>query len=400
MPVYIYEGKTLNGSVAKGKAEYLNINEARESLRGKGIFINSIKEENASMNIEFNFKKNIPYQDLAIFCRQLHFGLAAGIPMLRAIGMIKDQIEHKNLKSILTNVYEEIQKGSALSEVLGQHKEIPYMLTAMVEVGEATGNIDHIMGEMAEYYDKQHRQKKTIDAALTYPKFLLAFSICIVIGLVTFVVPTFVDSILSAGQELPLPTQVLIAISNFVKNNFLLLTIVVIGLYIIKLTLIDANPKIQYEKDKFLVTNKKLSPITQQIFTARFARTFALLVQGGMSVMDGLEIAGNAVDNRYIKKMIEECNYMIQKGQGIGDSLETRKIFPKMMTQMMKVGEETGSIDDILKKTSEYYEIEAEFAIKKLTALIEPVMIAFLAFIVGFVVISLAMPMFQVMGAV
>ena len=320
--------------------------------------------------------------------------------MLRAIGMIKDQIEHKKLKSILTNVYEEIQKGSALSEVLGQHKEISYMLTAMVEVGEATGNIDQIMGEMAEYYDKQHRQKKTIDAALTYPKFLLAFSICIVIGLVTFVVPTFVDSILSAGQELPLPTQALIAISDFIKNNFLLLTVVAIGLYIIKLTLIDTNPKVQYEKDRFLVTNKKLSPITQQIFTARFARTFALLVQGGMSVMNGLEIAGNAVDNRYIKKMIEECNYMIQKGQGIGDSLETRKIFPKMMTQMMKVGEETGSIDDILKKTSEYYEIEAEFAIKKLTALIEPVMIVFLAFIVGFVVISLAMPMFQVMGAV
>lgn len=400
MPIYVYEGKTLNGSVEKGKAEYLNINAARESLRGKGIFINSIKEETASMNIEFNFKKNIPYQDLAIFCRQLHFGLAAGIPMLRAIGMIKDQIEHKKLKSILTNVYEEIQKGSALSEVLGQHKEISYMLTAMVEVGEATGNIDQIMGEMAEYYDKQHRQKKTIDAALTYPKFLLAFSICIVIGLVTFVVPTFVDSILSAGQELPLPTQALIAISDFIKNNFLLLTVVAIGLYIIKLTLIDTNPKVQYEKDRFLVTNKKLSPITQQIFTARFARTFALLVQGGMSVMNGLEIAGNAVDNRYIKKMIEECNYMIQKGQGIGDSLETRKIFPKMMTQMMKVGEETGSIDDILKKTSEYYEIEAEFAIKKLTALIEPVMIVFLAFIVGFVVISLAMPMFQVMGAV
>ena len=400
MPIYVYEGKTLNGSVAKGKAEYFNINEARESLRGKGIFINSIKEETASMNIEFNLKKNIPYQDIAIFCRQLHFGLAAGIPMLRAISMVKDQIEHKKLKKILNNVYEEIQKGSALSEVLGQHKEIPYMLTAMVEVGEATGNIDHIMGEMAEYYDKQHRQKKTIDAALTYPKFLLAFSICIVIGLVTFVVPTFVDSILSAGQELPLPTQVLIAISDFVKNNFLLLIVVSIGLYIFKLTLIDTNPKIQYEIDRFLVTNKKLSPITQQIFTARFARTFALLVQGGMSVMNGLEIAGNAVDNRYIKKMVEECNLLIQKGAGRGDSLETRQIFPKMMTQMMKVGEETGSIDDILKKTSEYYEIEAEFAIKKLTALIEPIMIVFLAFIVGFVVISLAMPMFQVMGTV
>ena len=111
MPIYVYEGKTLNGSVAKGKAEYFNINEARESLRGKGIFINSIKEETASMNIEFNLKKNIPYQDIAIFCRQLHFGLAAGIPMLRAISMVKDQIEHKKLKKILNNVYEEIQKG-------------------------------------------------------------------------------------------------------------------------------------------------------------------------------------------------------------------------------------------------------------------------------------------------
>ena len=122
--------------------------------------------------------------------------------MLRAIGMIKDQIEHKRLRKILDNVHEEVQKGSALSEVFRKHKDIPFMLTAMVEVGEATGNIDQVMEEMADYYDKQHRQKKKIDAALTYPKFLLVFAICIVMGLVSFVVPTFVDSILSAGQEL------------------------------------------------------------------------------------------------------------------------------------------------------------------------------------------------------
>ena len=400
MPIFIYQGKTISGSVVKGKADYSSNVEAREHLRSKGIFVTSIKEESKSNNIEFSFKKAISSRDLAIFCRQMHFALAAGIPMLRAIDMIKDQIENKKLKKVVDNVYEEIQKGLSLSEVLHKHKEIPYMLSAMIEVGEATGKVDEILGEMSEYYDKQHRQQKTIDAALTYPKFLLGFAICIVIGLVSFVVPTFVDSILSAGQELPAPTKMLIAISDFTKNNFLLLILMAIGIYIFKLLVIDTNETIQFAKDKFLVRDKHLAQITQQIFTARFARTFGLLVQGGMNITTALTIAGNAVDNRYIKKSIEECNHMIQKGMAIGVSLEAEKVFPMMMTQMIKVGEETGKLEDVLKKTSDYYEIEAEFAIKKLTALIEPIMIVFLAFIVGFVVISLAMPMFQVMGAV
>ena len=253
---------------------------------------------------------------------------------------------------------------------------------------------------MADYYDKQHRQKKKIDAALTYPKFLLVFAICIVMGLVSFVVPTFVDSILSAGQELPIPTKIVIAISDFINSNFLLLVLMVIAIIVVKKLFIDTNYPIQYQIDKFLVTDKYLGKITQQIFTARFARTFAMLVKGGMNIIESLSIAGNAVDNKFIKEAIDESTKLITTGAGIGDTLESRRIFPKMLTQMMKVGEDTGSLDDILKKTAEYYEIEADFALQKLTALIEPIMIVFLAIVVGFVVISIAMPMFQVMGAV
>ena len=274
------------------------------------------------------------------------------------------------------------------------------MLTEMVEFGEATGSIDTVMEEMADYYDKQHRQKKKIDAALTYPKFLLGFAICIVIGLVSFVVPTFVETILSAGQELPVPTKIIIAISDFINSNFLWIVLIVIGLILVKKFFIDTNYAIQYKIDKFLVTDKHLGKITSQIFTARFARTFGMLVKGGMSIIDSLAISGNAVDNKFIKESIDESNKLISTGAGIGDTLESKKIFPTMLTQMIKVGEDTGSLDDILKKTSEYYEIEAEFAIQKLTSLIEPIMIVVLAFIVGFVVISIAMPMFQVMGAV
>lgn len=400
MPVFLYEGKSLDGSSVKGMIELETKDDVKEMLRNKGIFPTSVRENNKGATLEFSMKKGIPFEHLAILCRQFYFTLSAGVPMLRAIAMIKDQIEHKKLKKILDNVFEEVQKGSALSEVLHKHKDIPFMLTAMVEVGEATGNLDQIMEEMADYYDKQHRQKKKIDAALTYPKFLLVFAICIVIGLVSFVVPTFVDSILSAGQELPLPTKMVIAISEFITSNFILLILMVIALILIKKLFIDTNYVIQYQIHKFLVKDKHLGKITQQIFTARFARTFAMLVKGGMNIIESLTIAGNAVDNKFIKEAVDESTRLISTGAGIGDTLENKKIFPLMLTQMMKVGEDTGSLDSILMKTAEYYEIESDFALQKLTALIEPIMIMFLAIIVGFVVISIAMPMFQVMGAV
>lgn len=398
MPIFLYEGKLLDGSKVKGTAELKTKYDVRYMLREKGIFPVSITENKTSL--EFSFRKTIPFESLAILCRQFYFTLSAGIPMVRAISMIKDQIQHKKLKSILGNVFEEVQKGSSLSEVFHKHKEIPFMLTAMIEVGEATGSIDQVMEEMADYYDKQHRQRKKIDAALTYPKFLLIFAICIVMGLVSFVVPTFVETILSAGQELPLPTKMVIAISDFITSNILQIILVVIGLILVKKLFIDTNYKIQYRIDKFMVTDKYLGKITQQIFTARFARTFAMLIKSGMGVIESLAIAGNAVDNRFIKKSVDEAAKSISTGARIGETLEIKNIFPLMLTQMMKVGEDTGNLDGILMKTAEYYEIEAEFALQKLTALIEPIMIVFLAIIVGFVVISIAMPMFQVMGAV
>lgn len=400
MPVFIYEGKMLDGSLSKGKAEVDNKEQLKHMLRSKGIFPISITEESKITNLEFSFSKGIVYKDLSILCRQMHFALSSGIPMLRTLDMIKKQIENKRLKNILENVYEEVQKGSTLSSTLYSHKEIPYMLSAMVQVGESTGDIDGIMGELADYYDKQHRQKKKIDNALTYPKFLLGFAFLIVTILVAFVVPTFVEGILSAGQEVPLSTQIVINISNFITQNFLLLILIGVFLFIIKKIFIDTNKKVQYEIDKFLVKNNTLAAISQQIFTSRFARTFGILVNGGMNVMDSIDIAGNAVDNLFIKESLEECKAMISSGSSIGEALEIKNVFPLMLTQMMKVGEETGSLDRILKKTSEYYEVEADFALQKLTTLIEPIMIIFLAGIVGFVVISMALPMFQIMGAV
>lgn len=399
MALYIYQGKKIDGSIIKGKTEVENEEEARILLRNKGIYATSIKEENGTNNLSINFDKKIQYKDLAIFCRQMYFSLNAGITMLRALDMVKEQVENKRLKRILRKTYEDVQKGLSLSEALEKHKEIPYMFCATIRVGESTGAIDEIMGDMSDYYDKQHRQRKKINNALTYPKFLMAFSVLIVLGLVIFVVPTFVEGILSAGETVPLPTQIIISISYFIKQNGILLGMFIIVLLLIKRVFIDKNEIIQFNIDKFLVKDKYIAAISQQIFTSRFARTFGLLVNSGMNVIESLEITGNAVNNRYIKHELELCKRDINSGKSIGDALESRKVFPVMLTQMMKIGEETGSLDNVLKKTSEYYEIEAEFAIEKLTSLVEPAMIIFLAIIVGFVVVSLALPMFQIMGA-
>lgn len=400
MPIYEYEGKLLTGSKVKGKLDLESVDDVKKNLRDKGIFPISIREKQAVNSLSFDQMKEIPYKDLAIMCRQLHFTLGAGIPVLRSINIVKNQIENKKLRRILESTNEGIQKGVSLSELFYKNKDIPYMLSAMVQVGEATGNIDSIMGSLADYYDNQHRQKKKIQNALTYPKFLFAFAMIVVIGLVTFVVPTFVEGILSAGQELPIPTKIVVGISYFIKSNLLLLIGIVIILLILKKVVIDKNKSIQLAIDRFLIKNKRVAAISQQIYTARFARTFGILIQGGMNILESLIIAADAVDNSFVKKAMGECIDMVKKGSSIGEALEVQEIFPLLLTQMMRVGEETGSLEDILKRTSDFYDAEADFALQRLTALVEPIMIITLAIIVGFVVISIAIPMFQVMGAV
>ena len=255
MPIFLYEGKSLDGSKVKGMIDLETKDDVKYMLKEKGIFPTSIIENNKGATLEFGIKNGIPFENLAILCRQLYFTLSAGVPMVRAISMVKEQIQHKKLKNILENVLEEIQKGRSLSEVFHNHKDIPFMLTAMIEVGEATGSIDMVMEEMADYYDKQHRQKKKIDAALTYPKFLLIFAVCIVIGLVSFVVPTFVETILSAGQELPIPTKMVIAISDFISSNLLMIALSIIALIVIKKFFIDVCCLYSYWACKFCCTN-------------------------------------------------------------------------------------------------------------------------------------------------
>ena len=399
MTVFNYEAKNIDGIVIKGKLEVDTREELQKNLREKNFFLIKVEEEVAANNLSFDKFREIPFKDLSMFCKELYFTLSAGIPMIRSLEIINGNIENKKLKAVIEELIEEIQKGRNMPDVLKEKDEIPNMFSAMVAVGESTGYLDEIIKDMSIYYDKQYQQKLKIKSALSYPKVLVAFGSLITVGLITFVVPTFVETITSSGGEVPLITRVVIGISDFCRNNFIILAILVMGIIGFKKYILDKNENFIYERDKFLMNSKKLGAITQQVTTARFARTFAILIKGGMGIIESIDIVSESIGNEYTKKLLQESKELVNVGSSIGEALEAKEVFPTLLTQMMKIGEESGNIDSILDQISEFYDSESDFAIKKFTSLIEPVVIIGLALVVGIVIVALVLPMFQSMGS-
>ncbi len=400
MPLYKYEARDLNGKLLKGKIELNNIDELRKVLKQKGFFLTKYDTGRQSLNIDFDMLKKIPKKDISIFCREMYFALSSGITILQSLDIVKGQVENKKLKNILKNVYDEVEKGKMLSEAFKKYKDLPNLFIYMIEVGEETGKIDEIMGSLADYYDSQYKQEKKIKNALIYPKFLFVFSIFIVLCLVTFVVPVFVKNLLSANINLPIPTQIVVWISDFMKANWIYIILVVFLFLIIKRTLIDKSKTYKMFRDKFIVKFKFIKNMTMQIYTARFAKTFSILFGGGISVVRCIEICSDVIGNEYLKKKLIDSKELINNGSSIAESLEISNTFPKMLIQSIKVGEESGTVEDILEKASQFYDSEANFALEKLTNLVEPVMIVILAMLVGFIVISLLLPMFSMYDTV
>lgn len=400
MPLYKYEAKNMDGKKLRGKLNIDNEEELRRKLKSKGYFLISYENEESLINLNLNIFYKVSQKDLSILCRELYFSFSSGINILESISIVKNQVENKKLENILENVFKEVEKGKMLSDAFSKFKDIPKLFIDMIKVGEATGRLDEIMKDLADYYDKQYKQERKVKNALIYPKFLISFSLLIVAVLVAYVVPIFVENLLSANQKLPLPTRIVIALSNFIKNEILLILILILVIFLIKRFILDKNKAYIFFRDKLKLKIKILGTVSRQIMTARFARTFSILFAGGISVIDCMEISANVVENEYAKNKLLRCRDLIDNGSTIGDALATLDIFPKMLVQSIRVGEESGSVDKTLKKASDFYNSEANFALEKITNLIEPVMIIILALVVGFVVLSLVLPMFSMYQAV
>ena len=401
MPKFNYVAVNEKNNKINGSMEANTRKEVIASLRERGYFPTDINEEGAlNKDIDLSFANKIALKDLSLFSRQFAFTLQSGTPMLRCIELCMEQCDNKKLKEILGRVKEEVKRGRALSDAMKYEDDIPDFMVHMIRAGESSGNLDRVMYEMSEYYDKLYKQQRKISSATAYPKVVMAFAVIIVVFLLIFVVPTFVENLAAAGGELPLPTKIIIGISNFLKNYWYIVLLIAMILIAVKKIILDKDENFILWSDKNRLTMPLLGPINMQILASRFANTFYILNNSGMPILNSIEIATNVLENVYIQGKMEYVKEDIKRGNLIGKTIEDIDVFPLMLTQMITVGEETGELDEILKKTAEYYDGEADAAVDKLISLIEPLLIIGLALVVLVILLAVMLPMFNMMDAI
>lgn len=393
MAIYTYKAVNIDGNVIKGKLEASNEEVVREILKGKGYIPEELNEEKDISPFFENLFSTIQFKDLAFFCSDMNFALSAGIPIMNVLEIAKNRCENKTLKKCIGKACEEVRRGKPLSEAFKDIKQIPSMLNYMIEAGEASGKLDIVMENMSDYYHNQHKTEKKIKSATMYPKILLGLTIAVSIFMIMKIVPKFSAAL---KGELPLPTKIVLGINKFLSTNYMALIIAIIGVFLFKKLYLDRNNKYCYYRDKFLMKCKFTKPIVEKIVVSRFSRTFSLLFSSGIGIIETIDITSNAVGNIYFKDGLIKSKELINRGTTISEAFSKIEVFPEMLVQSIKIGEETGKMESILIKSSAFYEVESDFSIKKLTTLLEPIMIIVLALIVGFVMLSIILPMFQI----
>lgn len=400
MAIYKYEARNVEGVTISGTLEAQAKSEVVNSLRQRGYFPTRIFIEDKSKDINIELFNKVTLKDLSLFCRQFAFVVQSGTPMLRAVELSMQQTENKKLKEILGRVYDQVQKGRSLSDAFKFEEEIPGLMTNMIAAGEASGRFEHIMNELSEYYRKQYKQKQKVSQATMYPKIIVVFTIMVVSFLLVKVVPDFVQNLSGMGGDLPIFTKILMTVGEFAKKTWIFFLIGGLLAYGYKVFFLNKDENYRVKSGKRSLEGRIFGRINRQLVAGRFANTFAILTSSGLGVIQALEISGQVLENAYIEKKLNEAKEDVKKGHPIGKTIEDLNIFPVMLTQMVTVGEETGALEDILVKTSEFYDGEVETAIEKMTTMIEPILIMVLAVVVLFIVMALLLPMFNMMDAV
>lgn len=369
----------------QNKYVIINVNEMEDSINLGGVFRNN---------------KKIKSKDLSVFCKQLYAMLKAGVTIVTSLEILKQQTENKKLTKIIGSMYEDLQKGNTLSEALSKHKEVfPEIFISMVEAGELSGNIDIIMNRLSSHFEKEYKIENKVKSAMTYPMILAIVAAAVVVFLLTSIMPTFVEMYSSSGVELPGITKVMIAMSDFIKNRWYILVLFIIGI-IFLVSALKKSSKVQYQIDYYKLRVPVLKNLVLKIATSRFTRTLSTLMGSGVPLLQALETVSGVTGNTYVKSKILEVKEDVRRGLPLSQPLKKQNLFPPMVHNMIKIGEDSGSIEEILDKTADFYDEEVETAIQRATALLEPLMIVVMAVIIGFIVIAMVIPMFDMVKTV
>jgi type IV pilus assembly protein PilC len=396
LPIFLYEAKLVTGEIRKGKMDAVDENAVRSALRSMECYPVMIKQEGKS-DIDFTKFTRVKIKDVAVFCRQFSYILVSGMNIVKALEILKEETENKKLKQSIAMVYEDVQKGRALSVSMRNHEVFPNMLVNMIAVGEASGNLDDMMVKMADYYDKEYDQVQKVKKAMTYPVMIAIVAVLVVNYLIIFVLPKLLGAVMEDKEKLPLPTKILLAMSDFMKAYwYLVIGIVILVIIIFRAIKRNGN---NTEMDKFKLKVPIFGKLSLKLAQAKFARTFGMLLNSGLTVIESLEISSRILGNKHLEGLLYQSIEDIKKGISISDSIKAKGIFNNMFIQMLKIGEESGTLDDVLGKTASFYDKEAETATAQMTTMIEPLIIVVLAVVVGFIILSIILPMFDMFDA-
>lgn len=344
---------------------------------------------------DLQLSTKIKARDMAVLCKQFSTMLKAGIPLVRCLDILSKQLSTKLLRTLLAEIYTEVRSGKTLSESLAERrKHFPQLFINMVEAGEASGTLDEVLGNLALHYEKEHKLKQKINNSMAYPIIVLVIAIAVVYFLLTAVVPTFVEIFTRSGAILPLPTRMLLYLSDFMLKHgiFVLLFLV---MFAFGFFVITSTGKGRYKWHKLLLRLPIVKTILVQSVSSRFSGTLGILLKTGIPLVAALEITKKVVGNEVAQRGLQQVQDTARKGGGISTSLERLNLFPYMLIQMLRVGEESGTLDETLLKAAEFYEGELEMSLMRLTTLLEPMVIVLLGGVVAFIVFSIALPMFE-----
>ena len=403
---YAYTGRDSSGKLVKGRVDAAGEASVVSRLRTMGIAPVSIQQVtggtglNRDISMGGLFDKKVTIKDLAVMSRQLATMIGAGLPLLKSLTILADQSENPKLASTLDEVRGAVEEGSTFSDALAKHPRIfPPIFVNLVRAGEVGGFLETSLESVAKNYEKEVELKATIKSALTYPVVVLIMALLAVVGMILFIVPVFEDLFTDLGGELPLPTRILVAIS---QNMVWLGPLVVVG-SIVGAVWWRANrqtPKFRSVWEPMLLKMPVFGDLFKKIAIARFTRNFGTMIGSGVPILQALSIIGSTSGNWQIEQAVQSVQDSVRQGRTIAAPLALQPIFPSMVTQMIAVGEDSGALETMLEKISDFYDSEVQSTTEALTSLIEPLMIAFLGVILGGMIVALYLPIFDIFNQI
>ncbi|MDW8344381.1 MAG: type II secretion system F family protein [Verrucomicrobiae bacterium] len=395
MAIFVYHARDAQGRVVSGQIEAVDQPAAALQLINRDLIVTTIQPAPAAKRKAERRGGKVKSQDLVVFTRQLATMMEAGLPLVQTLTALEEQTTSKTLKPVIQQITARVEAGEPFSAALAEHPRVFNRLyVSMVAAGETGGLLAEILDRIASYLEATSRLKKKIKSAMTYPVIVCFIAIVIALFLVLKIIPIFADIFKDFGAKLPAPTQMLINFSNFLREYFLAF-VVVTAVSVFALVKLKQTPRGTAIWDRLVLRLPVFGALAHKVVISRFARTFAALVRSGVPILETLRIVGQSAGNTVVEEAVQATAVSIERGENLASSLAQHKIFPPMLVRMVAAGEQTGKVDVMLEKISDFYDEEIEATLAGLTSLIEPLLIVFLGVVVGSIVVCMFLPIFK-----